>query len=83
MVIICIIEATYEDHNWKFTTKERRVRELKPWDVFSETKTGYSYAYNPSEEGEWLAMELFKSYIATAQRKRIGEIYRSIEDLME
>lgn len=83
MITICIIEVIYEDHKWKYVKKERRVRELKPWDVFSETKTGYFYAYNPSEEGEWLAMELFKSFISTAQRKRIGEIYRSIEELME
>lgn len=76
---IFIIEATYDDEKWFFTKKQTYLPEIK--EYFVETKNGYRYYFNPEEEEESVAMEIFKGLLIVRQREKIKELYDSIKAL--
>ena len=68
---IFIIEATYNEWKWVFEIK----------DCFIERTNGYRYYFNPEEEEESVAMEIFKGFLIVRQREKIKELYDSIKAL--
>ena len=76
---IFIIEATYDDEKWVFTKKQTYLPEIK--DFFIERTNGYRYYFNPEEEEEYTAMEIFKGLLIVRQREKIKELYDSIKAL--
>ena len=76
---IFIIEATYGDEKWVFTKKQTYLPEIK--DCFIERTNGYRYYFNPDEEDEDVAMEIFKGFLIVRQREKIKELYDSIKAL--
>ena len=76
---IFIIEATYDDEKWVFTKKQTYLPEIK--DFFIERTNGYRYYFNPDEEDEDVAMEIFKGLLIVRQKEKIKELYNSIKAL--
>ena len=76
---IFVIEATYNEWKWVYTKKQTYLSEIK--EYFVETKNGYRYYFNPEEEDDSVAMEIFKGFLIVQQRKKIKEIYDSIKAL--
>ena len=76
---IFIIEATYNEWKWVFTKKQTYLPEIK--DCFIERTNGYRYYFNPEEEEESVAMEIFKGFLIVRQREKIKELYDSIKAL--
>lgn len=76
---ISVIEAKYSEGYWVYTKKQTHLPEIK--DFFVETKTGYRYFYNPSEENDEVAMDIFKGCLIIHQREKIKELYDSIKAL--
>ena len=76
---IFVIEATYNEWKWVYTKKQTYLSEIK--EYFVETKNGYRYYFNPEEEDEFVAMEIFKGFLIVRQREKIKELYDSIKAL--
>lgn len=76
---IFVIEATYNEWKWVYTKKQTYLSEIK--EYFVETKNGYRYYFNPEEEDDSVAMEIFKGFLIVRQREKIKELYDSIKAL--
>ena len=76
---ISVIEATYNEWKWVYTKKQTYLSEIK--EYFVETKNGYRYYFNPEEEDDSIAMEIFKGFLIVRQREKIKELYDSIKAL--
>ena len=76
---VSTIEAKYSEGYWVYTKKQTYLPEIK--DCFIERSNGYRYYFNPDEEDEAVAMEIFKAFLIIQQKEKIKELYTSIKRL--